>query len=128
MKKILVVDDSREIRELVIATLETEEYKVFEASDGAKAIATALMEKPDFIIRDVMLPGRINGIDATRTIKSNPLTKDCTVLILTGTNDKNLRQKGLEAGASDFFMKPFSPLDLLQKLEDVFAGRTPNEA
>ena len=73
MKKILIVDDSREIRELVIATLETEEYKVFEASDGAKAIATALMEKPDFIIMDVMLPGLINGIDATRTIKTIPL-------------------------------------------------------
>jgi DNA-binding response OmpR family regulator len=49
------------------------------------------------------------------------------VLILTGTDDTTLREKGLEAGASDFFMKPFSPLDLLQKLEDVFGGRTPNE-
>jgi CheY-like chemotaxis protein len=127
MKKILIVDDSREIRELVSATLETEEYTVFEAADGTKAIATALLERPDFIIMDVMLPGKINGIEATRIIKNNPLTKHCTVLILTGTDDTTLREKGLEAGASDFFMKPFSPLDLLQKLEDVFGGRTPNE-
>jgi DNA-binding response OmpR family regulator len=127
MKKILIVDDSREIRELVIATLETEEYQVFEAADGAKAIATALLERPEFIIMDVMLPGRINGIEATKIIKSNPLTKQCTVLILTGTDDSNIKEMGLDAGASDFFMKPFSPLDLLQKLEDVFDGRKPNE-
>ena len=76
---------------------------------------------------DVMLPGRINGIEATKIIKSNPLTKQCTVLILTGTDDSNIKEMGLDAGASDFFMKPFSPLDLLQKLEDVFGGRTPNE-
>lgn len=126
MKKILIVDDSKEIRELVIATLETEEYKVFEASDGAKAIATALLEKPDFIIMDVILPGGINGIEATRTIKSNPLTKHCTVIILTGTDDKNVSKKGFEAGASGFFMKPFSPLDLLQKLDNVFSVRKPN--
>jgi DNA-binding response OmpR family regulator len=126
MKKILIVDDSREIRELVIATLETEEYKVFEAADGAKAIAISLMEKPDFVIMDVMLPGRINGIEATKIIKSNPLTRHCTVIILTGADDNDVRKKGLDAGARDFFVKPFSPLDLLQKLEDVFDGRKPN--
>ena len=69
MKKILVVDDSKEIRELVVATLETEEYEVLEAPDGAKAIALSLVEKPDCVIMDVMLPGKIDGIEATKILK-----------------------------------------------------------
>ena len=124
MKKILIVDDSREIRELVIATLEEEKYQVFEASDGAKAVALALLEKPDLVIMDVMLPGKINGIDATKIIKRNQATKHCAVLILTGTDDKKLRENGLRAGASDFFTKPFSPLELLDKIDETF-GKEP---
>jgi DNA-binding response OmpR family regulator len=123
-KKILIVDDSNEIRELVSATLEVEKYQMFEAPDGTKAVALALLEKPDVVIMDVTLPGRINGIEATRIIKRNQATKDCTVLILTGTDDKKLKEKGLMAGASDFFLKPFSPLELLQKIESIFDKRS----
>jgi DNA-binding response OmpR family regulator len=117
MKKILIVDDSKEIRELVIATLEPEKYQVFEAPDGAKAVAIALMERPDLVIMDVILPGRINGIEATKILKRNQTTKNCVVLILTGTDDAKLKEKGLRAGATDFFFKPFSPLELLEKIE-----------
>jgi CheY-like chemotaxis protein len=123
-KKILIVDDSNEIRELVSATLEVEKYQMFEAPDGTKAVALALQEKPDVVIMDVTLPGRIDGIEATRIIKKNPSTKDCSVLILTGTDDKKLKEKGFKAGASDFFLKPFSPLELLQKIESIFSARS----
>ena len=67
-KKILIVDDNNEIRELVIATLEVEKYHVFEASDGEKAVSLAMLEKPDVIIMDVSLPGEIDGIEATKII------------------------------------------------------------
>jgi len=127
MKKILIVDDSKEIRELVIATLEPEKYQVFEASDGAKAVALALLEKPDLVIMDIMLPGKINGIEATRIIKKNQATKSCEVLILTGTDDNNVREKGLRAGAIDFFIKPFSPLQLLEKIEATIDGLVSND-
>ena len=122
-KKILIVDDSNEIRELVSATLEVEKYQMFEASDGTQAVALALQKKPDVVIMDVTLPGRIDGIEATKIIKKNLSTKDCSVLILTGTDDKKLKEKGLKAGASDFFLKPFSPLELLQKIESIFNAR-----
>ena len=127
MKKILIVDDSKEIRELVIATLEPEKYQVFEASDGAKAVALALLEKPDLVIMDIMLPGKINGIEATRIIKKNQATKNCEVLILTGTDDNTVREKGLRAGAIDFFIKPFSPLQLLEKIEATIDGLVSND-
>ena len=118
-KKILIVDDSIAIRELVSTTLEVEKYEVFEASDGENAIKIATQEKPHVVIMDVALPGRIDGIEATKMIKSNQATRNCTVLILTGNEDKNLREKGVRAGASDFFLKPFSPLELLQKIENI---------
>jgi two-component system, OmpR family, phosphate regulon response regulator PhoB len=123
-KKILIVDDSIEIRELVMATLEVEKYQVFEAPDGAKAVELATLEKPDVIIMDVSLPGRIDGIEATRIIKRNAETRSCKILILTGTDEKKLREKGFRAGATDFFLKPFSPLELLEKIESIFNEQT----
>jgi two-component system alkaline phosphatase synthesis response regulator PhoP len=75
------------------------------------------MERPDLVIMDVILPGRINGIEATKILKRNQTTKNCVVLILTGTDDAKLKEKGLRAGATDFFFKPFSPLELLEKIE-----------
>jgi two-component system, OmpR family, phosphate regulon response regulator PhoB len=124
MKKILIVDDSKDIRDLVIATLDTTEYKVFEAGDAMKAIAVATVEKPDFIIMDVMLPGNINGVEATKIIKSNPTTSHCDIIMLTGSNDKVLQRDAIKAGANCYFIKPFSPLDLLQRVEDIALGRS----
>jgi two-component system, OmpR family, phosphate regulon response regulator PhoB len=124
MKKILIVDDSKDIRDLVIATLDSSEYKILEAGDAMRAIAVATVEKPDFIIMDVMLPGNINGIEATKIIKSNPLTRRCDVIILTGTNEKDIQRDAIKAGATCYFIKPFSPLDLLQRVEDIALSRT----
>ena len=122
MKKLLIVDDNRDIRELVIATFDPTEYRVLEAADAMRAIAIATVEKPDFIIMDVTLEGGINGIEATRTIKSNPLTKSCKVIILTGTDEKQVQKEALKAGAESFFVKPFSPLDLLQRIDSLSLG------
>ncbi len=123
MKKILIVDDSKDIRDLVIATLDASEYKILEAGDAVKAIAVATVEKPDFIIMDVMLPGNINGIEATKIIKSNPLTRHCDIIMLTGTLDKEMQRNAIKAGATCYFIKPFSPLDLLQRVEDIMLSR-----
>lgn len=120
MKKILIVDDSKEIRHLVKTTLEMSDYKVFEAANGLKAVEITRKHKPDVIIMDLMMPG-IDGIDATRQIKSDPETENCYIIILTGSEESN-REKGLKAGASDFFIKPFSPLDLLSKVDRILGA------
>jgi CheY-like chemotaxis protein len=72
---------------------------------------------------DVSLPGGIDGIEATQRIKRNPSTRHSKVLILTGIDDKKLKERGLKAGASDFFVKPFSPLELLEKIGSIFNER-----
>jgi len=120
MKKILIVDDSKEIRKLVKTTLEMGEYTVLEAQNGIKAVEMAKCYKPDVIIMDLMMPG-IDGIEATRIISHDPETKDCHIIILTGSEERN-RAKVLAAGADDFFCKPFSPLDLIAKVDRILGN------
>lgn len=119
MKKILIVDDQVEVRELVEVTLRSDNYQVFLAESGEEAIKLAKNIKPDLIIMDIMMPGGIDGLEATRTIKKNPETKDCIVIMLTAKGQETDRKKGIEAGASDYFIKPFSPLQLIQKVDDI---------
>jgi len=118
MKKILIVDDCKEIRQLVITTLDTNDFTVFEAPDGAKAIEMARTHIPDLIIMDIIMPGRIDGVEAMRRIKSYPETAQCEIIILSGSRSDR-RDECLAAGAVEIFTKPFSPLDLIAKVEEV---------
>ena len=122
MKKILIVDDRLEVRELVEVTLRVKDYQILQASSGEVALEMVKAEKPDLILMDIMMPGGMDGLEATRTIKNNPETKDCTVIMLTAKGQQTDREKGLEAGADDYFVKPFSPLDLIKKVEEVLGG------
>jgi len=119
MKKILIVDDQVEVRELVEVTLRVEDYQIFQAKSGEEAIEIAKAEKPELIIMDIMMPGGMDGLEATRILKNDPETKDCTIVILTAKGQQADREAGLKAGASDYFPKPFSPLDLIKKVEEV---------
>lgn len=119
MKKILVVDDQMEVRELVEVTLRIEDYLILQAESGEKAIEIARAEKPDLIIMDIMMPGGMDGLEATRILKSDPQTKDCQVVMLTAKGQEDDLKKGFEAGAGDYFVKPFSPLELIKKVEEV---------
>jgi CheY-like chemotaxis protein len=119
MKKILIVDDQMEVRDLVEVTLRVEDYRILQAKNGKEAVDIAKAEKPDLIIMDVMMPGGIDGLEATRMIKQDPETKDCKVIMLTAKGQETDREQGIEAGAEDYFVKPFSPLDLIKKVEET---------
>ncbi len=119
MKKILIVDDQLEVRELVEVTLRSDDYQILQAESGEKAIELAKSEKPDLIIMDVMMPGGMDGLEATRTIKNDPETENCTIVMLTAKGQDSDREKGAAAGAADYFTKPFSPLELIRKVEEV---------
>ena len=119
MKKILIVDDEEKIRRLVEVTLMSDDHRVLEAENGKEAIEIAKAEKPELIIMDIMMPGGMDGLEATRLLKNDPETKDCYILILTAMGQQTDRKKGFEVGADDYFAKPFSPLDLLKKVEEV---------
>jgi len=120
-RKLLVVDDKREIRQLVKATLEFDGWVVVEAETGDDAVVAALLHKPDLIIMDMVMPGTMNGLEATQSIMSNPETSGSKVIMLSG-QDVELRAAALEAGVIEFIQKPFSPLDLIEKIETLFGG------
>jgi len=121
MKKILIVDDSTEIRQLVRATLETDEWNVIEAQDGAEALQVCSKLKPDVVVMDIHMPGALNGIKATRMIKASPDTANCHVIILSGVGGNKELEAAREAGAIGFLKKPFSPLELIEKVEQSLA-------
>lgn len=118
----LIVDDKREIRQLVRATLEFDGWDVFEAETGDAAVAAAAQYLPDLVIMDMMMPGTIDGMEATRRIKSAPETANCKVIMLSGS-EIELRETALAAGVEEFVQKPFSPLDLMEKIETLFGGK-----
>jgi CheY-like chemotaxis protein len=119
MKKVLIVDDQLEVRDLVEVTLRSGDYQVFEAENGMKAIEIARAEKPDLIIMDIMMPGDTDGLEATRVLKKDPQTRNCPIIMLTAKGQEDDRKQGYEAGANDYFVKPFSPLELIRKVEEV---------
>ncbi len=119
MKKILIVDDDAGIRDLVDTTLRSEDYQILQAESGEKAIEIARAEKPELIIMDIMMPGGMDGFEATRIIKNDPETKHSIILILSGAGQYAETGKGLTPDVDAYFDKPFSPLDLIRKVEGM---------
>ncbi|GAI82366.1 unnamed protein product, partial [marine sediment metagenome] len=73
----------------------------------------------DLIIMDIMMPGGMDGLEATRILKNGPETKECQIVMLTAKGQSIDSEKGFEAGADVYFVKPFSPLELIKKVEEV---------
>jgi two-component system phosphate regulon response regulator PhoB len=120
MKKILIVDDQPEVRELVDVTLRIGDYTILQAVSGDQALAVAHDEHPDLILLDVMMPNSsIDGFEVCRRIKSDPATQDIYVVILTARGQEADIVLGKQVGADDYFTKPFSPLQLMNKIEDL---------
>jgi len=118
VKKILIVDDQAEVRELVAVTLGMGNYTILQADNGEDAIAVVRAKKPDLTIMDVTMPGKYNGFEATRVLKDDAETKECKIIILTARGQENDIEEGQKAGADDYFIKPFSPLELIRKVEE----------
>lgn len=119
VKKVLIADDEEILRELVAATLEGDSrYSLFRAVDGEEALAVARQEKPDLMFLDVMMP-KVRGIDVCRQLKTDPRTSQIRIVMLTAMAQQADRKIAEEAGADGYFTKPFSPLEILSKVEEV---------
>lgn len=121
MKTLLIADDEDGVRALVRMTLEGGDYEIVEAADGDEALALARERHPDLMLLDVMMPG-LSGVEVCRTLKDDPATADLRIVILTAKAQDADREEGLTAGADDYFTKPFSPLTLIRKVDEVFQG------
>jgi DNA-binding response OmpR family regulator len=121
MKKIMIVDDQAQVRRLVEVTISSEDFSVIQCDNGETAVALARAERPDLILMDIMMPGTVDGLEATRRIKAAPETKACKVIMLTAKGQVVDQEQGYEAGADAYFIKPFSPLELIQKIETTLS-------
>lgn len=115
---VLIIDDSDTVRERIIHTLESHELfaRYHEADDGLEGFKKLLSSPVDVILCDLEMP-RIDGFKFLNMIKARPDLQDVPVIILTGMNDRDLKIKGLEQGASDYITKPFDPEELVARVK-----------
>jgi DNA-binding response OmpR family regulator len=119
MKKILIVDDEEKVRRLVEVTLSVGEFEMLHASSGEEALKVARESKPDLILLDIMMPGDLDGFDVCRLLKEDPETRDIYIIMLTAKGQKADKEKGLALGSDDYFVKPFSPVELMDKIDSI---------
>ncbi len=115
MKTILVVDDELKITRLLRDYLQQAGFSVLTAADGTSALAVARREHPDMIVLDLGLPG-LDGLDVTRALRTS---SDVPIIMLTARADESDRIVGLELGADDYLVKPFSPKELVARVRAV---------
>ena len=123
---VLVVDDLQPNRELLQALLEDLDYDVREARDGIEALESIDEREPDLILLDVDMP-RLDGITVCRQVKSHPIRRLIPVVILTASNDKITRLRGIEAGADDYLSKPFDQAELRVRTQVLLRERELNK-
>ncbi len=116
-KRILVVDDNAEARELVRMSLETRDYELEEAEDGWDAMRKVREFQPDLVLLDVMMPGGKNGFQVCSEIKADPELAHIPVIFLTAVRDFQSPEMRKRVRSDGHIMKPFSPAALADRLE-----------
>jgi DNA-binding response OmpR family regulator len=120
MAKILIAEDEPDIRELVAFMLRFAGYEVLAAANGEEAVQCATREVPDLILMDVRMP-RMTGYDACRLMKANPNLRDVPVVFLSAKGQESEIQSGLDAGAEEYLLKPFSPDELTNRVRSILS-------
>lgn len=121
MAKILIADDERDIRDLVAFALRFAGYEVLTTSNGEEAVRAVLEEAPDLILLDVRMP-RMTGYEACRQIKAQPGTQDIPIIFLSAKGQEAEVNAGLQLGAVEYIVKPFSPDDLLTRVKTILGN------
>jgi putative two-component system response regulator len=124
--KVLVVDDVASNRELLQGRLDDLGYDVREARDGIEALDAVAAEEPDLILLDIDMP-RLDGIAVCEQLKSHPVRRLIPIVILTASNDRDTRLRGIEAGADDYLSKPFDSKELLIRTKVLLRQRALNQ-
>lgn len=115
MTRILVVEDDRDIAELIAHYIEKAGWQAHVAASGSEGLALARQKAPDCLVLDVMLPG-MDGLEVCRALRTDPKTAAIPIIMLTARADETDRIVGLELGADDYVAKPFSPGELVARI------------
>ena len=117
-RRVLVVDDAKDVRQLARVSLTTAGFEVHQAATAAEALELATEVRPDCIVLDVQLPDA-SGHDICRALKTDPATAQATVVMLTTQGGADAKVMAYAAGADDYIVKPFSPRDLASRVGDA---------
>jgi len=123
-RKILIVEDEREIRDLLAHYLRKEGFAAVIASDGTTGLSAARRERPDLVLLDILLPGT-DGLSVLRAIRSDAAIGRTPVIMLTAKGDETDRVVGLELGADDYIPKPFSPREVVARIKAILRRSQP---
>ena len=123
MQTILLADDEKPLRILVHTTLDSPEFKILEASDGVEALEVARRERPDLLVLDGMMPS-LTGLEVARQLRLDPATACIPIIMLTAKGQEADRELAAKAGITAYLVKPFSPLELLERVRAALAVGT----
>ncbi|MCA9300244.1 MAG: response regulator [Phycisphaerales bacterium] len=126
-QQILVVEDERDLSEILVMNLEKEGYNTLVAYDGLRAVELAREEAPDLILLDLMLPN-LSGTDVAKRIRTDPMTSSIPIIMLTAKAEEIDEVLGLAVGADDYITKPFSTRVLLARVDTVLRRCAQDEA
>lgn len=128
MSKVMVVEDDANLREIYSIRITAEGYEVVSAGDGEEALATAVREKPDLILSDVMMP-KISGFDMLDILRSTPETANIKVVMMTALSAEDQRQRGERLGADRYLVKSQVGIeDVVNTIHEVLGDRAAAEA
>jgi two-component system phosphate regulon response regulator PhoB len=126
-RKILIIEDERDVADLLALNLRKGGFRVSTAADGASGLHSARDDRPDFIILDLMLP-KMSGLEVCRILKGDTATAHIPILMLTAKAEEVDRIVGLEFGADDYVTKPFSPREVMLRVRAILRrGEKPEE-
>ncbi len=120
---ILIVDDLSDMRTLMSLTLKRNGWNILEARDGQEAIDIARQHQPALVVMDYDMPTK-NGAEACREITNDPSTSHIPVIVYTGHASVHIREESYKAGAKQFLVKPITPTQLRQEIQNVLTGST----
>jgi DNA-binding response OmpR family regulator len=115
--RILVIEDSDSIRHLIETLVRAHGHEVEAVPSGAKGIDSALTHPPDAILLDLNLPGGFDGLEVCRRLRQAPATRSVPIIVISALTDDASKQGILDAGATAYYTKPFSPTALLKEIE-----------
>ena len=119
--RILIVEDQADIRKLIRMTLEFSDFDLHEAADGESGLELARSVRPHLMLLDVMMPGRLDGFQVCRAVKADPDLQGTLVVMLTARGQSSDVSAGEQSGADAYLVKPFSPLELIDRVEAMVA-------
>lgn len=121
-EKILITDDEPHIRRMLESRLKANGYRVITAENGRIAVEKAKVEKPDLILMDILMP-EMSGQEALAKLKADPQTRSIPVIMVTAKGQAEDVEKSSDTGATDFVIKPFTPVILLEKIKSALSEK-----